>query len=88
MRQSWLLCVSLVFLTSIFGSAQPLPDIKFVLTRLAPEKILKPDLQVLLTPDKWGAQISPDNKKLVLTRSFSGANEVWICDFDGSNLLN
>jgi WD40-like Beta Propeller Repeat len=22
-----------------------------------------------------------------LTRSFSGANEVWICDFDGSNLL-
>jgi hypothetical protein len=62
MRQSWLLCVSLVFLTSIFGSAQPLPDIKFVLTRLAPEKILKPDLQVLLTPEVGSPNLSRQQK--------------------------
>lgn len=41
----------------------------------------------LLAPDKWGAQISPGNKKLVFTRSFSGTNEVWISGVDGSNLL-
>ena len=69
-----------------YASAQSVPD-KFALTPLLPDKILKPGLQILLTPDKWGAQISPDGKKLVITRAFSGTNEVWVCNVDGSSLL-
>jgi Tol biopolymer transport system component len=81
---------SFLFVASIFPvcqvSAQSLPT-TFAVRQLAPNHILKPDLQILLTPDQWGAQISPDNKKLVFTRSFSGTNEVWISDLDGSHLL-
>jgi dipeptidyl aminopeptidase/acylaminoacyl peptidase len=89
MNRNAVLSLSLVVATNIFlgdqRSAQLAPD-RFVLTRLADDKILRKDLQVLLTPDQWGGQISPDSKKLALTRSFSGTSEVWICDIDGSNL--
>jgi dipeptidyl aminopeptidase/acylaminoacyl peptidase len=67
-------------------SAQEVPD-RFVLTSLGPDKVLKPGLQVLRTPDKWGAQISPDKKKLVFTRSFTGTNEVWVSNVDGNSLV-
>jgi Tol biopolymer transport system component len=32
-------------------------------------------------------QISPDGKKIVLSSSRSGRYEIWVCDGDGSNLL-
>jgi tricorn protease-like protein len=89
MSRNVVLSLSL-FLTTIqlsgyWTPAQSVPD-KFVLLRLPDDKILQKDMQVLLTPDKWGAQVSPDEKKLAFTRAFSGTNEVWICDIDGNNL--
>jgi dipeptidyl aminopeptidase/acylaminoacyl peptidase len=90
MKRNALLSLSFISVATIFfacrGAAQSVPD-KFALALLAPDMISKPDLKILLTPDKWGAQISPDNKRLVFTRSFSGTNEVWISDIDGTNLL-
>jgi tricorn protease-like protein len=83
--QSVLLLITSAILVSQ-GSAQSVSD-RFALTSLTADKILQPDLQVLLTPDQWGAQISPDNERLVFTRSFSGTSEVWISHVDGSNLL-
>jgi Tol biopolymer transport system component len=89
MKRNVLVSLSFISVAMIFfvcrGSAQSVPD-KFALTLLAPDLIFKPGLKILLTPDKWGAQISPDKKKLVFTRSFSGTNEVWVSDIDGTNL--
>ena len=89
MNRISVLSFSLFLTTSLlFGyriSAQSVPD-RFILSRLPHEKTLQKDLEVLLTADKWGAQISPDGKKLAITRSFSGTNELWVCDIDGSNL--
>lgn len=88
MKRTTLLCL-LTFATCIIASqvlAQSVPD-RFAVTSLAPDKVFKPNLQILLTQDKWGAQISPDKAKLVFTRSFSGTNEVWVSNVDGNNLV-
>lgn len=79
---SFIVCT--LFMSQV--AAQTVPD-TFALTSVAPDKIFKPGVQILLTADRWGAQISPDRKKLVFTRSFSGTNEVWISNVDGSNLV-
>jgi len=74
------------FCAFLLGSAQSLPE-RFALRPLSPDKVLRPGTQVLLTPDKWGAYISADKRRLVFSRSFSGSNEVWVSNIDGGNLV-
>jgi Tol biopolymer transport system component len=45
-------------------------------------------IKVLSTTTKEiNPQISPDGKKIVFSSDRSGANEIWVCESDGSNLL-
>lgn len=89
MKSNLVQCLSPFIACAILISqalAQSTPD-RFALTSVRPDKVLKPGMRILLTPDKWGAQISPDKRRLVFTRSFSGTNEVWISNIDGTNLV-
>src|SRR5262249_48908332 len=50
--------------------------------------ILKPSIPfVPTTRYQAGAQISPDGRKVAFISSRSGTSELWLCDNDGSNLV-
>jgi len=53
----------------------------------APGRAKPPTKLIASSQMDAGPQFSSDGKKIVFVSTRSGANEIWVCDADGSNLL-
>ena len=50
-------------------------------------KMGSPEKLIFSTRNDWEAEFSPDGKRIVFSSNRTGSFEIWICDSDGSNVV-